>query len=274
MASVPRRGVLAAGAALAVTQRCGATASQTVAWHVGPGDGRTDPFQSWVREVMQARFGITVRLQSGRDGADLLTETEPGPARFAWRVAQLGLAYDAARPGEPPASLAELLQWAQAHPGRIALAASAREALLQQALYADAPDPAVLRAPIMSAPIAASAAAWRRALSPLLFPRPAEWQFLRDGQVDLLIALTPLAPAAASGLASATTAWAGLAGGAVTLQWFASCHGDNPAAQTLAKLLRSARYRRPELGFMEPLAGLALPAVHPAWLHAVAGQPA
>ena len=266
MVSVPRRDVLAAGAALAVTRRGGATASESVTWHVGPGDGRTDPFQSWVREIMQSRFGSTVRLQAGRDGADLVTEDKPGPSRFAWRVAQLGLAYDAARLSRPPASLGELLQRC---PDRVALTAPAYLALLQQALYAVSPDPALLRRAVISPAIVAKAAAWRRGLT----PQPAAWRLLRDGQVDFVIALTPLAPAIASGLAPATAAWAGLAGGSVTLEWFAACEGRNPAAQRLARLLRSARYHRPELGFMEPLPGPALPAVHLAWLDAVTRSP-
>ena len=122
-----------------------------------------------------------------------------------WRMAQIVFVYDSLRVREPPASVAALLAWAKAHPGRFTHP-NVRNFLgatfLKQALYELAPDPSVLQRPATDESFAATTApmwAWYDALKPSLwrggrqFPEngPAQRQLLNDGEIDMMISFNP-----------------------------------------------------------------------------------
>ena len=69
--------MLAGAAALIWVPPTRSLHGQSVVWHIGPGDGRTDPFVAWVREMMRSRYGVVVRTQVEPFGADLLTLCQP-----------------------------------------------------------------------------------------------------------------------------------------------------------------------------------------------------
>ena len=122
-----------------------------------------------------------------------------------WRMAQIVFVYDSRRVTEPPGSVAALLAWAKAHPGRFTHP-NVRNFLgatfLKQALYELAPDPSVLQRPATDESFAATTApmwAWYDALKPSLwrggrqFPEngPAQRQLLNDGEIDMMISFNP-----------------------------------------------------------------------------------
>jgi len=122
-----------------------------------------------------------------------------------WRMAQIVFVYDGRRMKDPPTSVAALLAWTKAHPGRFThpgvrnfLGAT----FLKQALYELAPDPSVLQRPATDesyAPTTAPMWAWYDALKPNLwrggrqFPEngPAQRQLLNDGEIDMMISFNP-----------------------------------------------------------------------------------
>jgi putative thiamine transport system substrate-binding protein len=122
-----------------------------------------------------------------------------------WGMAQLIFLYDSKRLPEPPRRLADLLTWAKAHPGRFTYPAPPDfigNTFLKQALYAFAPDPAVLQKPATDESFAAATAAlwpWLEQLHPLLwrggkvFPanNPAQRQLLADGEIDIALSFNP-----------------------------------------------------------------------------------
>lgn len=128
-----------------------------------------------------------------------------------WRLARFVLTYDSARVNAPPASMAELLAWAQAHPGRFTHPAVSNfmgATFLKQALIELAPDPSVLlREPTDETFSAATEPlwSWYDALRPVLwrggtaFPENESVQnrMLSDGEVDFTMAFDPAAAAAA-----------------------------------------------------------------------------
>ena len=122
-----------------------------------------------------------------------------------WRMAQIVFVYDGRRMKDPPTSVAALLAWTKAHPGRFThpgvrnfLGAT----FLKQALYELAPDPSVLQRPATDENFASTTAAmwaWYDALKPNLwrggrqFPEngPAQRQLLNDGEIDMMISFNP-----------------------------------------------------------------------------------
>jgi putative thiamine transport system substrate-binding protein len=122
-----------------------------------------------------------------------------------WGMAQLVFLYDSKRLPEPPRKLPDLLAWAKAHPGRFTYPAPPDfigNTFLKQALYAFAPDPAVLQKPATDESFAAATAPlwpWLDQLHPLLwrggkvFPanNPAQRQLLADGEVDIALSFNP-----------------------------------------------------------------------------------
>jgi putative thiamine transport system substrate-binding protein len=128
-----------------------------------------------------------------------------------WRRAQLVFLYDSARLASPPRTMAELLAWLEAHPGRLAhpdvhdfLGAT----FLKQALIELTDEPALLKAPVNEATFAAVTAplwAWYDRLRPLLWRGGATFpptgqaarQLLGDGEIDVSLSFDP-ADAAAS----------------------------------------------------------------------------
>jgi putative thiamine transport system substrate-binding protein len=122
-----------------------------------------------------------------------------------WRMAQIVYVYDSATVKDPPRSIAAMLAWARANPGRLTHP-TARNFLgatfLKQALFELAPDPAMLAAPATDAAFDAAAAplwAWYEAIRPNLWRRgqhfpengPAQRTLMNDGEIDLMISFNP-----------------------------------------------------------------------------------
>ncbi len=122
-----------------------------------------------------------------------------------WRRAQIVFVHDLKRVPDPPRSAAELLRWAQAHPGRLTHP-SVRNFLgatfLKQALHDLAADPSVLQGPATDASFASVTAplwTWYDALRPVLwrqgrqFPEngPAQRQLMNDGEIDIMVSFNP-----------------------------------------------------------------------------------
>lgn len=133
-----------------------------------------------------------------------------------WRMAQVVFVHDSRRVRDVPSSVAGLLDWAKAHPGRFTHAGVRNflgATFLKQALYELAPDPSVLQRPATDANFASTTApmwAWYDALRPVLWRRgtqfpengPAQRQLMNDGEIDLMISFNPseAAVSAISGL--------------------------------------------------------------------------
>ncbi len=126
-----------------------------------------------------------------------------------WRLARFVFAHDSAR-GEPPATMAAMVDWAAANPGRMTHPDPSNfigATFLKQALIELAPDPAALQAPVTDEAFATQTAplwAWYDALRPNLwrggeaFPQneTAQAQLMNDGEVDIAMFFDPAAPAA------------------------------------------------------------------------------
>ena len=122
-----------------------------------------------------------------------------------WRMAQVVFVYDGKRVGTPPSSVAALLAWAKAHPGRFThpnVRNFLGSTFLKQALYELAPDPSVLQRPATDGNFAAVTAplwTWYDALKPTLwrggvqFPEngPAQRQLMNDGEIDMMVSFNP-----------------------------------------------------------------------------------
>lgn len=128
-----------------------------------------------------------------------------------WRMARVVFLYDSERVAAPPRSMAAMLDWALAHPGRLTHP-TARNFLgatfLKQALFAFAPDAAALQRPVVEsayAPATANLWEWYTALRPLLwrsgrnFPESGQAQrsLMNDGEVDISISFNPAEAATA-----------------------------------------------------------------------------
>jgi putative thiamine transport system substrate-binding protein len=132
-----------------------------------------------------------------------------------WGMAKIVFIYDSARVKGTPGSIPQLLDWAEAHPGRFTYPgppAFTGSTFLKQVLIELAPDPEVLQAPVRDEAQLAQVAAplwdyldrlhpqlWRRGE---LFPASAaaQRQLLDDGEVDISISFYP--SEAASGIAN------------------------------------------------------------------------
>jgi putative thiamine transport system substrate-binding protein len=176
-----------------------------------------------------------------------------------WRMAQIVLVYDSARVPQPPRSMGAMLDWARAHPGRLAHP-TARNFLgatfLKQALFELAPDAQILGRPVADAIYDAATAplwAWYDALRPLLWRRgaqfpesgPAVRALLNDGEIDLMLSFNPAEAAVsiANDLLPASARAIGLAGGTIANTSFVAIpfNASNPeAAMAVADFLLSA----------------------------------
>ncbi|WP_136248199.1 ABC transporter substrate-binding protein [Halomonas borealis] len=128
-----------------------------------------------------------------------------------WGKAQLTFYYDAERVDTPPASMAELLDWARAHPGRFTyplVPDFLGSTFLKQALIERVEDPGVLAEPAGDHDVAAvTAPLWEYldALHPHLwrggrdFPAsgPQLKRLMGDGELSLAFTFNPSEPAAA-----------------------------------------------------------------------------
>ena len=274
---IPRRAVLAAGVVLSAGARA-EERDPVVVWQTGEG-GRTDPFVSWVVEVMRARHGIMLRRAAPDEPADLATTDRPAPA-IAWRQTQFCLLHTGA---PAPASLVAWLAWAKRNPGRSTHAPVTTPqgmAFFAQALHELAPDPALLRGPILhDAPLNALAI-WYARLRPLLwrggatvpFPGAPTWSLLHRGEID--IAATCHAGEAAFGQAQQAlpddAQCSGLTHGAI-LRRQCAVFASRPA-ERVARFLGSAQAQAHAQSVVGPamLISPALPPLHPAWIQALA----
>ncbi|MCW3783167.1 ABC transporter substrate-binding protein [Defluviimonas salinarum] len=128
-----------------------------------------------------------------------------------WRLAKFVLTRDSARVAEPPRSMAALLDWAKANPGRFTHPAVTNfmgSTFLKQALIELAPDPSVLQAEATDEAFSAATEplwTWYDALRPNLWREGVTFpenesvlqQMLNDGEVDFAMAFDPAAAAAA-----------------------------------------------------------------------------
>ncbi|NKC33427.1 ABC transporter substrate-binding protein [Falsiroseomonas selenitidurans] len=128
-----------------------------------------------------------------------------------WRMAQVAFIADSARVPQPPRSMAALLDWARANPGRTThpqVRNFMGVTFLKQALHELAPDKAALLRPACDAtlrPAADALWAWYDQLRPHLwrggraFPAngPAQRPLMLDGELDIYISFNPAEAAVA-----------------------------------------------------------------------------
>jgi putative thiamine transport system substrate-binding protein len=176
-----------------------------------------------------------------------------------WRMAQVAFIADAARVPDPPRSMAALVTWARANPGRTThpnVRNFMGVTFLKQALYEVAPDPAALLRPVTEAtlrPAADALWAWYDRLRPHLwrggrqFPEngPAQRPLMLDGELDLYITFNPSEAAVgiASGQLPATARPFVLEGGTIGNTSFVAIPynaGNAAAALVVADFLLSA----------------------------------
>jgi len=173
-----------------------------------------------------------------------------------WRLAQFVFDYDGARVTNVPRSMADIVPWAQRHPGRFThpdphdfLGAT----FLKQALVALTPDQAILQRPASDAEferVTAPLWTWYDQLRPSLwhggkdFPSsgPAARQLLNDGEIDLVPSFDPSEAAAsvADGSLPKTARTATLAGGSIGNTSFVAIPYNAPhrdAAMVVANFL-------------------------------------
>lgn len=122
-----------------------------------------------------------------------------------WGMAQIVFIYDTARLKDPPRSMAAMLDWAKANPGRFTYPAPPDfigSTFLKQALYELAADPAMLQQPATEENFAATTAPlwdWLDQIHPSLwrggksFPQNAQMQrqLLDDGEIDITLSFNP-----------------------------------------------------------------------------------
>jgi putative thiamine transport system substrate-binding protein len=122
-----------------------------------------------------------------------------------WALAQLVFEHDSAKVAEPPASAADLLDWAAANPGRFTYPQPPDylgTTFLKQVLYAVTPDPAALQRPVGEAGyVVAVAPLWDYLdrLTPHLWRQGKAYpaneaalgQLLADGEITLSLAFNP-----------------------------------------------------------------------------------
>jgi len=122
-----------------------------------------------------------------------------------WGMAQIVFIHDTARLGEPPRSMAALLAWAAANPGRFTYPAPPDfigSTFLKQALYELAADPTILQQPATDENFAAATEplwAWLDKIHPQLwrhgesFPQNTQMQrqLLDDGEIDITLTFNP-----------------------------------------------------------------------------------
>jgi putative thiamine transport system substrate-binding protein len=173
-----------------------------------------------------------------------------------WRMAQVVFIHDSTRLAAPPRSMAAMLEWARANPGRLTHP-NARNFMgvtfLKQALLELAPDPALLQSPVTEEALRPALAAlweWYDALRPNLWRRgtqfpengPAQRPLMMDGEIDLFISFNPseAATAIANGQLPDTARSFVLERGTIGNTSFVAIPynaANKPAAMVLADLL-------------------------------------
>lgn len=158
-------------------------------------------FGPWVEQTPNWRF-VDVEGKPAVT-ADFTVPTDGLEA--PWGMAQVVFFHDAVRAPQPPRSMAALLDWAAANPGRFAYPAPPDfmgGTFLKQVLYELTPDPAILLAPVEDADYAAATAPlwdFLTALTPNLWRGGAAWpqngprliQLMADNEIDLGLSFNP-----------------------------------------------------------------------------------
>ena len=122
-----------------------------------------------------------------------------------WGMAQIVFIHDAARTPAPPRSMAAMLDWARANPGRLTYPEPPNftgTTFLKQALIELTPDAAILQRPTGETDAAAATAPlwdWLDQITPHLWRRgraypanrEAQRQLLDDGEVDISLSFEP-----------------------------------------------------------------------------------
>ncbi len=157
----------------------------------------------WAEKLPNWRYVDVADKPTVRTDFTVPTEGQESP----WGMAKLVFFHDTAKTpaAEMPRSAAELLAWAEKHPGRFTYPQPpdfTGSSFLKQALIELTPDPSVLSKPVEEAAFAQSSAplfAYLDKLHPSLwragkqFPQnyPAMKQLLTDGEVDITFAFNP-----------------------------------------------------------------------------------
>ena len=164
----------------------------------------------FVRQLPNAQY---LDLSPNSAASVDFTETVAG-LEVPWRLARFVFIIDSKRVKKAPLSMAQMLTWAQANPGRLTHPVVNNfmgTTFLKQALIELTAEPGVLQQPATEASFAkATAPLWRwyDALKPFLwragqsFPEneSIQQQMLNDGELDIAMAFDPAA--AAAGIAS------------------------------------------------------------------------
>lgn len=157
----------------------------------------------WAEKLPNWKYVDVADKPTVRTDFTVPTEGQESP----WGMAKLVFFHDTAKTpaAEMPRSAAELLAWAEKHPGRFTYPQPpdfTGSSFLKQALIELTPDPSVLSKPVEEAAFAQSSAplfAYLDKLHPSLwragkqFPQnyPAMKQLLTDGEVDITFAFNP-----------------------------------------------------------------------------------
>lgn len=157
----------------------------------------------WAEKLPNWRYVDVADKPTVRTDFTVPTEGQESP----WGMAKLVFFHDTAKTpaAEMPRSAAELLAWAEKHPGRFTYPQPpdfTGSSFLKQTLIELTPDPSVLSKPVEEAAFAQSTAplfAYLDKLHPSLwragkqFPQnyPAMKQLLTDGEVDITFAFNP-----------------------------------------------------------------------------------
>lgn len=157
-------------------------------------------FGPWAESLPNWRFADT-------EGKPLQSDfTIPTDGLEApWSMAQAVFFHDSARVQDPPRSMAALLDWARANPGRFTFPQPPDflgSTFLKQALIELTPDPGVLQRPVSEADYEAATAplwAFLDELTPALwrsgaaYPQsgPRQIQLMADGEIDLALSFNP-----------------------------------------------------------------------------------
>lgn len=162
-----------------------------------------------------------------------------------WGLAQLTFFHDAARVHAPPRSLAEMLAWAKANPGRFTYPAPpdfVGATFLKQALHDRMADPALLAHPVVQGTFdVVTTPLWRYldALHPVMWRRgrsqpqdaPALMRLLEDQEIDIALGFNPSEAASAviAGRLPATARAYTLQGGTIQNSHFVAIPFNAPS---------------------------------------------
>ncbi|MBK1634611.1 ABC transporter substrate-binding protein [Rhodovulum adriaticum] len=158
-------------------------------------------FGPWAEELPNWRYVDVAGKPAVTSDFTVPTEGLEAP----WAMAQVVFYHDTARLPDPPRTMAALLDWARAHPGRFTFPQPPDflgSTFLKQALYGVVDDPDLLQQPVEMADYAAvTAPLWvfLDELTPQLwrsgraYPQtgPRQIQLMADGEIDLAISFSP-----------------------------------------------------------------------------------